>query len=105
MKYDMLDKTEFTITDLAKIVKKQTQTIRSYEHKGIIKKPDKKASNGWRVYTKDDLANTLENIINHNWQRNVIKNKNEIEHIINYLRGRVDKKIVLSLMEMDNEQN
>ncbi|MFW6007768.1 MAG: MerR family transcriptional regulator [archaeon] len=103
MKHDILDKNEFNISDLAKIVKKQTQTIRSYERKGIINKPDKKASNGWRVYSKSDLANTLENILNYNWQRNVIKNESEIKQIIEYLRGNVDKSTFNILSENMNE--
>lgn len=82
----LFERDNYTIRDLSRIVKKQTQTIRSWETKGIIQKPKKKSSNGWREYSKETLAQTLEDILNYNWERKVIKNENEIQYIIDRLR-------------------
>jgi DNA-binding transcriptional MerR regulator len=98
MKDELLNKNSFNIRDLATIVKKETQTIRSWETKGIIPKPSLKSENGWREYTKEDLANTLEAILNYSWQRKVIKNESEIQYIIDYLRGNASHEL-MSLMD------
>lgn len=86
MNEEFFCKEKYNIKDLAKIVKKETQTIRSWEIKGIIEKPGK-SSNSWREYSKEDLANTLEVVVNYDWDRKVIKNKTEIEYVIARLRG------------------
>jgi DNA-binding transcriptional MerR regulator len=51
-----LNKEYFNIKDLAKIVKKETQTIRSWEAKGIIQKPQNRSDNGWREYSRNESA-------------------------------------------------
>lgn len=83
-------KNEFNIKDLSKITKKQTNTIRSWEQKGIIDKPKYKDSKGWRTYSKNEFIDCLEKIINYSWQRNVIKNKEDIELIILFLKGEIN---------------
>ncbi len=103
MQHNILDKDEFTISDLAKIIKKQSQTIRSYERKGIIQKPNKKKSNGWRVYSREDLAQTIEKILEYNWERNVIKNKSELYYVVDYLRGKHDKDDFITLADVFDE--
>jgi DNA-binding transcriptional MerR regulator len=97
-----LNKEYFNIKDLAKIVKKETQTIRSWEAKGIIQKPQNRSDNGWREYSRNELATVLESILSYNWQRKVIKNEIEIQHIIDCLRGKIDESS-FSLMNAENE--
>jgi hypothetical protein len=69
-------------------VNKDQRTIRSWEIKGIIKKPPKDSRN-WRRYSRDDLAECLETILNHPWKRKVIKNEQEIQYVIDRLHGKV----------------
>ena len=88
-------KVHYTIKDLAKIVKKETNTIRSWENKGIIRKPNK-SSNNWRHYSREDMALALEMILSYPWDRNVIKNKTEIEYAIDRLRGRSTTRYIVS---------
>ena len=106
MKDELLHKTTFNIKDLASIVKKETQTIRSWETKGIIKRPPKKTSDQheWREYTKKDLAEVLENLLNYSWKRKVIKNEIEIQYMIDFLRGKIDIAN-LAIMSIKDEQN
>lgn len=105
MKKTFYDKEKFNIKDLAKIVKKETQTIRSWEIKGIINRPEKKTDKKveWREYSREILAETLERILNHNWDRKVIKNENEIRYVIDYLRGKVDEETFSVLMGVNND--
>jgi DNA-binding transcriptional MerR regulator len=105
MKKDIFDKEKFNIKDLAKIVKKETQTIRSWEMKGIIHRPEKKTDKKveWREYTRETLAETLETIISYQWERKVIKNENEIRYVIEYLRGNVDEETFSVMMGADND--
>lgn len=84
---EFFKKESYTIKDLASIVKKETNTIRSWEHKNIISKPGK-SSNNWRQYSKEELADTLETVLNFDWDRKVIKNKAEIQYAIDRLRGK-----------------
>lgn len=89
----ILNKEFFDIRDLATIVKKETQTIRSWEKKNIISKPEQKSIHGqkeWRKYSKEDLANTLQTILDYPWERKIIKNEKEIEYIIDFLHGKID---------------
>ena len=93
MKEKMLKKEYFDIRDLANIVNKETQTIRMWEKKNIIPKANRMSTHGekqWREYSKEDLANILEKILIHPWERKIIKNQNEIKFIIDYLRGEID---------------
>lgn len=92
MKDLTFNKETFNIQDLARIVKKETQTIRAWEIKNIIKRPMKKTDDKheWREYTKENLAQALEDILNYPWKRKVIKNEFEIRYIINFLRGKLD---------------
>ena len=103
MKENIIQKEEFNIKDLAKIVNKQTQTVRSWEKKGIISKPENKYENGWRKYTKEDLADALDSILKYNWERKVIKNESEIEFIISYLRGNGEINNLSLIQEVENE--
>jgi hypothetical protein len=80
------DKEFFTIKDFALLVNKETNTIRSWENKNIVKKPGK-GSNNWRQYTKTELADCLEAVLLYNWERKVIKNRLELKHAIKRLRG------------------
>lgn len=85
---EILSKEKFNIQDLAFITKRKTQTIRSWEKKGIIPGADGKASNGWREYSKETVIKILECIINHSWERQVIKNVDEIKYVIQRLKER-----------------
>lgn len=87
MNDEFFNKESYTIKDLAILVRKETNTIRSWEHKNIINKPGK-SSNNWRQYSKDELADTLETVLNFDWDRKVIKNKSEIQYAIDRLRGK-----------------
>jgi hypothetical protein len=100
VKKSILYQEVFNIKDLSIIVKKETQTIRSWEIKGIIDKPENKSNNGWREYSKLELASTLEKILNFNWKRKVIKNENEIQSFIDYLRGKITD---VDIIGEDNE--
>ena len=104
MKDELFNKSTFNIKDLANIVKKKTQTIRSWETKGIIKRQAKKTNDQheWREYTKEDLAQVLEDILAFQWQRKVIKNEAEIQYIIDFLRGKIDTNN-LEVMSIKNE--
>lgn len=95
----VLFKNYFNIKDLAKITNKQTQTIRSWEIKGIIDKPINKDANGWRQYSKYEMITCLERIVKHDWQRKVIKNEKEINLIIAYLKGEVNYEDVISVIK------
>lgn len=83
----ILMKEVYTIQDVAEIVNKTTATIRSWENKKIIPKLKHKSDNGWKMYTRRDLEDLLEHILNHNWERQVIKNEKDLEFIIHYCRG------------------
>lgn len=85
---EILIKKVFTIQDLSFILGKQSQTIRKWEQKGIIPKCKKYNNAGWREYNRNEFANILEIILNHNWKRNIIYNPGKVQIIINYLRGR-----------------
>lgn len=101
---ELLRKSAFNIKDLSKIVKKETQTIRSWEAKGIIDRPARKTDDKheWREYTREDLAQALENIVNYDWKRKVIKNKSEIEYIIDFLRNNKNVNDI-KIMSIKNE--
>ena len=85
---NLLAKKYFDIEDFARIVNKDQRTIRSWEIKGIIKKPPKDSRN-WRRYSRADLAECLETILNYPWKRRVIKNEEEIQYVIDRLHGKV----------------
>lgn len=94
-----LEKEFFTIQDVAKITNRTTQTVRSWEKKGVILEADKRGDNNWRQYSRTRMAEVLEKILNHPWDRKVIKNVDEVEYVINVLRGKAPTK-----MEEVNEQ-
>ena len=81
----VLTKTEFNIQDLAEKKKRKTQTIRSWEKKGIISEADKRDHNKWRLYSKQCFIEVLQQILDHPWERQVIKNVAEVEYVINEL--------------------
>jgi len=86
MNEDFIYKKFYDIRDLAEIFGKETQTIRSWERKGIIKKPPKNPFNEWRRYSRKDLIEILIIIINHPWERSVIKNMDEIKQLLEILK-------------------
>lgn len=83
---EILSKNEFNIQDIASITQRKTQTIRSWEKKGIIPEADGRAENGWRKYSKTRVVEILEKIVNHPWERQVIKNVDEVNYIIDSLK-------------------
>lgn len=87
---EILEKEAFNIQDLAFITQRKTQTIRSWEKKGIILEADKRASNNWRLYSIDRTVNILEKIISHPWERQVIKNVDEVKYVIEALKQRLN---------------
>lgn len=82
----ILKKDTFNIKDLAKIIKRETQTIRVWEKKGIILEADMRGENNWRLYSKNRLIEVLEQILNYEWKRQVIKNTVEVYHLIEELK-------------------
>ena len=82
----ILKRDTFNIKDLAKIINRETQTIRVWEKKGIISEADMRGENNWRLYSKNRLIEVLEQIINYDWKRQVIKNTVEVYHLIEELK-------------------
>lgn len=83
----ILLKEVYTIQDVATIVGKTTATVRSWETKKITPKLKNKSENGWKQYTRRDLENLLEHLLNYKWERKVINNVEDLEFIIRYCRG------------------
>jgi Predicted transcriptional regulators len=83
----ILQKEYFNIQDLAEITKRKTQTIRSWEKKGIIPSADQRSENNWRLYSKQCMIDVLEKIMNYPWERQVIKNQAEVQYVIDTLKG------------------
>lgn len=86
----LLAKEAFNIQDLAEITKRETQTIRSWEKKGIILEADQRSTNGWRLYSKERLIHILNQILEHPWKRQVIKNTAEVQYVIDVLNGKIE---------------
>ncbi|MNJ90269.1 HTH-type transcriptional regulator CueR [compost metagenome] len=82
----ILSKNVFNIQDLAEVTKRKTQTIRSWEKKGIIKDADMRNDNNWRQYSKERFTEILNQILSYPWERQVIKNIAEMEFVINELQ-------------------
>jgi len=76
-----------TITELGKLLNKESCTIRKWEKNGIVKKPQ--IVNGVRRYFQKDLFEVLHDLYNHDWQRNVI-NLEEIKKIADYLESVIE---------------
>lgn len=85
---NLLTKENFNIQDLAEITKRKTQTIRSWEKKGIIKEADQRSANKWRLYSKERLVEILVQILEYPWERQVIKNTAEVQYVIDVLTGK-----------------
>lgn len=83
---EILQKDKFNIQDLAFITQRKTQTIRSWEKKGIIKEADERATNNWRQYSLERTIDILESLINYPWERQVIKNVDEVKYVIDNLK-------------------
>ncbi|MNT73404.1 hypothetical protein D3C72_2121040 [compost metagenome] len=83
----LLEKELFNIQDLAEITKRKTQTIRSWEKKGIILEADHRGDNNWRLYSRLRMIDVLEKLLNYPWERQVIKNKAEVQYAIDILKG------------------
>lgn len=81
----ILSKEVFNIQDLAEVTKRKTQTIRSWEKKGIIKEADMRNKNNWRQYSKERFVEILQQILNYPWERQVIKNVAEVQYVIDVL--------------------
>lgn len=81
----ILSKEVFNIQDLAEVTKRKTQTIRSWEKKGIIKEADMRNENNWRQYSKERFVEILQQILNYPWERQVIKNVAEVQYVIDVL--------------------
>jgi hypothetical protein len=86
---DLLEKEDFNIQDLSKILKRETQTVRVWEKKGIISKADKRGQNNWRVYSRKQLVVVLEQILSYPWQRQVVKNSSEVNYVIDFLKNKI----------------
>lgn len=82
----LLQKEHFNIQDLAEITKRKTQTIRSWEKKGIISQADMRTDTNWRMYSKSKMVEILEQILNYPWERQVIKNQAEVQYVIDTLK-------------------
>lgn len=49
-----MDKNNYYISEVAKIVGRHPNTIRNYVHRGLISKPEREW-NGWRVFTNEHI--------------------------------------------------
>lgn len=90
---EKLDQKKFyTIKDICEVTKKKSDTIRSWERKGIIKKPSETiykvgfCNAGWRKYSREEFVQVLQDILDYKWERDTIKNRTEIEVYIQYLK-------------------
>ena len=82
----LIQKENFNIQDLAEITKRETQTIRSWEKKGIILEADMRTETNWRLYSRTRMIEILEQLINYPWKRQVIKNQAEVQYVIDALK-------------------
>lgn len=89
----LLEKELFNIQDLAEITKRKTQTIRSWEKKGIISEADQRTETNWRLYSKTRMIEILEQLLNYPWERQVIKNQAEVQYVIDTLKGISHKEV------------
>ena len=78
---------DYGIKDLAMLVDRGTRVIRLWEQRKIITKPPDRYANGWRKYTKETLADTLEMIIYHPWKNDWGLDFEELLFIVSLLRG------------------
>ena len=76
-----------SIKDLAKLLQKRSCTIRKWEEKGIVQKPAK--IDPIRMYTYDELAKFLHDLINHEWKYKTI-DMDEIKCILKYWASLVE---------------
>lgn len=83
---EMLSKDQYNIKDIAKIFKKKTHTIRSWERKGIIEKPNKEGQYKWRYYTRYEFCSVLEDVLDYEWERETFFNAGQIQSLISILR-------------------
>ncbi len=84
----LLKKENFSIKDIAEIIQRETQTVRMWEKKGLISESDMRASNNWRMYSRERMIIVLNQILNHNWKRQVIKNTQEVKCFIEELQNK-----------------
>lgn len=89
---DILQKELFTIQDFALIIRQTTDCIRNWEFLGILPKHTKKSENGWKLYSKEDLANYMEILVNHPWERMNNLDFEELKYYIKYLRNDYEKR-------------
>ena len=82
----LIQKENFNIQDLAEITKRETQTIRSWEKKGIILEADMRTETNWRLYSRTRMIEILEQLISYPWKRQVIKNQAEVQYVIDALK-------------------
>ncbi len=83
---EMLDKEKYTIRDVAKVFRKKTHTVRSWERKGIIEKPYKEGQYKWRYYTRYEFCSLLEDVLDYDWEREPFYNGGQIQTLIFILR-------------------
>ena len=84
----ILNKKQFNIRDLAQVIQRETQTVRMWEKNGFISEADMRAENNWRVYSVNHFIEVLEQILNREWKRKVIKNEKEVKYFIEELKNR-----------------
>jgi DNA-binding transcriptional MerR regulator len=84
----LFKKSEFNIKDVAYIIQRETQTVRMWEKKGFIYEADMRAENNWRMYSTKRLIEVLEQILNRDWKRQVIKNVQELRYCIDELKNK-----------------
>lgn len=92
----ILNNDMFTITDVAHIFNKKTSTIRTWEAIGLIPKVKKYSQNEdndemhkRRMYTRQELYDTINNVLNFNWTRNCLDRK-ELTTIMEYIKINLD---------------
>lgn len=90
----LIEKESFNIQDVAEVTKRKTQTIRAWEKKGIIPEADMRSANNWRLYSRTCFIQLLQNLLDHPWERQVIKNVDEVQYVIDELKGKNTEALV-----------
>ena len=80
------DEVWFVAKDVCKALNKSPLTIRKWEREGIIKPPSLRDSRNWRVYSRSEFADLLEDVLDYPWKNNVFDNPGQIQLLIIYLR-------------------
>ena len=82
---ELVEKEQYKVPDVCKALNKSPLTIRKWEREGIIKPPSLRDSRNWRVYSRSEFADLLEDVLDYPWKNNVFDNPGQIQLLIIYL--------------------